>query len=955
MRYIHVYAIVTGQQEVAAMRELGIQESVDQLGFHEIVPSPPTSPPRPSAPDLASSHRDLSTRLYASASTVHTSFQVPSSALQALPRKGHFKAGKSSTSAVLGYSAQTRPHEEPSSAPVSGSMMSSGNMAPRMKLVRRASRDLSADVQARTAAGGDPSTLHQSQSRLTSLGQFQAESAAGRPAGGAARSSLVAGLKRRDKPQHPGRLGMEVAVKDKRIKGDVNAAGAAHGGRTDTTSMASRGRLQRDASAARTHAVPYGGFIKSLETSPLWKDPFRNPNVFLYLKADAENPYKLTIVDSMEPSSDKFYTLSMNGLVCSTRDRTEFVTVEQFERQYMQYHRIAALPFFRQYSQWKSFAEWKSFVHIRKRAKCRAVLEEDLFSLHPWLRIGIRRLKELCHELSTHRAFKVDFGTHTLENFCKAQSTQRDHLDLVLQQFSVNVREAVMKSCEDTLYNFLHRAGFNVKASTPEEARELLMKTMEEVNPSEISFTERAAMRTQCRKLAKFMKVADFLVADTYLDVALESTRDLLLEMQRAADSTSDTEVMDLQSLKEESNQSSQRLRESASSRSTGVSRSTRLPLFVVELAYAEGMEELATSSKKSTCADPSDLIVCHPSENEFHKRLEVMLFDGLTVVANPRRLLSEPSFKAFVSPIVDERGTFGEGQDLEAVIMEDSDFQDMLDGIHRNIAHSFRRTDTYASSFDTLTHCYLENAKFAREVSVSYYANANVEQLKALLFNYDDQTTRFKRIKTWQDVGLIRVGSAKLEAMLRPSPERCLDIVHRVVPQLYKNNHELLLNELSQSLDAMSKKSRSVEDFANLILHYRGAKERAGEMQERYTFLASLYEVMEGNGVTITDDTRTAANMIVKLRKQLHAKIEMVESLYDQEHQKFSSELAKQAASLTPRIQALRMDLGHGMIQNPAAEVTEVVEYLVTCEKTLASLYTLADCLISWQASTIR
>ncbi len=47
-----------------------------------------------------------------------------------------------------------------------------------------------------------------------------------------------------------------------------------------------------------------------------------------------------------------------------------------------------------------------------------------------------------------------------------------------------------------------------------------------------------------------------------------------------------------------------------------------------------------------------------------------------------------------------------------------------------------------------------------------------------------------------------------------------------------------------------------------------RGAKERAGEMQERYTFLASLYEVMEGNGVAITDDTRTAANMIVKVSK---------------------------------------------------------------------------------------
>lgn len=51
------------------------------------------------------------------------------------------------------------------------------------------------------------------------------------------------------------------------------------------------------------------------------------------------------------------------------------------------------------------------------------------------------------------------------------------------------------------------------------------------------------------------------------------------------------------------------------------------------------------------------------------------MLFDGLTVVANPRRLLSEANFRAFVTPVVDGRGAFGEGQDLEAVIMEVSQF----------------------------------------------------------------------------------------------------------------------------------------------------------------------------------------------------------------------------------------------------------------------------------------
>lgn len=51
---------------------------------------------------------------------------------------------------------------------------------------------------------------------------------------------------------------------------------------------------------------------------------------------------------------------------------------------------------------------------------------------------------------------------------------------------------------------------------------------------------------------------------------------------------------------------------------------------------------------------------------------------------------------------------------------------------------------------------------------------------------------------------------------------DRCLQIVHRVVPELYKTNHGVLLGELSKALDAMSKKSRCVEDFAHLTLQYR-------------------------------------------------------------------------------------------------------------------------------------
>lgn len=62
----------------------------------------------------------------------------------------------------------------------------------------------------------------------------------------------------------------------------------------------------------------------------------------------------------------------------------------------------------------------------------------------------------------------------------------------------------------------------------------------------------------------------------------------------------------------------------------------------------------------------------------------------------------------------------------------------------------------------------------------------------------------------------------------------------------------------------------RATPTSVDLFLVDRGVKERAGEIQERYVFLASLYEVMEGNGVVISDDTRTAANMIFKVRRHI-------------------------------------------------------------------------------------
>ncbi|CAM9591886.1 unnamed protein product, partial [Phaeothamnion confervicola] len=125
---------------------------------------------------------------------------------------------------------------------------------------------------------------------------------------------------------------------------------------------------------------------------------------FLYLRPlDSSNPYRLSIVDNIDAERDAYCMLSATGLVFCRGGRTEFVTIEAYEREYRQYHRVRALPFFRLYRPWKAFSEWHRWVRTRRRTKCCAVLQQELFCLNPPLLAGFRELAAMCCDLGARR------------------------------------------------------------------------------------------------------------------------------------------------------------------------------------------------------------------------------------------------------------------------------------------------------------------------------------------------------------------------------------------------------------------------------------------------------------------------------------------------------------------------------------------------------------------------
>merc|ERR1711865_754642 len=77
-----------------------------------------------------------------------------------------------------------------------------------------------------------------------------------------------------------------------------------------------------------------------------------------------------------------------------------------------------------------------------------------------------------------------------------------------LIDFSDDVRALVRSACDQVLDSFLARN--HIEADHP------------------MTFTEKAALRTECRRLVKFVCLCDMLIRDTLLEVGIESTEALL-------------------------------------------------------------------------------------------------------------------------------------------------------------------------------------------------------------------------------------------------------------------------------------------------------------------------------------------------------------------------------------------------------------------------------------------
>lgn len=299
------------------------------------------------------------------------------------------------------------------------------------------------------------------------------------------------------------------------------------------------------------------------------------------------NPYDLRIVpwDSVDPNN--YSTISNKGVThFCFGEEAAFTSLSEWKKEHNNYHKVLQIKLFSKFQVWKAFSTWRKTVRRGLFRTRKNELQEKLFILNPFLAPALLTVQTECYAIQHTQkmnSWQSD-KTYSKQAFLDEQYQQMSRVSFTLAKFREAIKFFVLKACQRVLLEALfipdkvnlmsqmelqqlsfeimklYEHGIETQDKTYFIARNIQTSLSKRNTPldqsnkfdqSEIfidysgetdleprrhsldildkrSYTEQAAKRELCFRLARFIKLTDYMIMSGLHSLTLHSLTSLL-------------------------------------------------------------------------------------------------------------------------------------------------------------------------------------------------------------------------------------------------------------------------------------------------------------------------------------------------------------------------------------------------------------------------------------------
>ena len=673
---------------------------------------------------------------------------------------------------------------------------------------------------------------------------------------------------------------------------------------------------------------------------------------FLYLARNGDksssdyHSYNLRVSPHEKIDQSDFFTLSDKGMTHVHNGHSEFTPLDVWEKEYGDFHRLRQFRSFKQFRMWKAFAVWRKNLVTSRMIDRSAKLQDSLFIVNNEMRAALIEARALCINLTSTNLCSINRTlTYTLVEFIEAQH-QKVHSSIArLVEFRTSIKDLVLRACSQSLI----QSGFD--DDEPASGNQDRSMSMSDAEAPVMTYTEQAAKRAHCFRISHFIRLIDYLVANTLQSLAVDSTaalqqhidhimtaadeleRKAQLEAEEDAKKAAEIEAAK-QAAKGDKHGSHPAHDPEASAPATVYARKHRKHAFN---PHDEG--DFVPMFKIEFKLD-NQQFAFEPNMDAFTSSLQNIVQTFQDSVAEVDGLLFDDAFNPFTRPTINKRAEILIGSEpfsLASILEDDTKLHSIIDSVVHQVEAMFTKCNNYASSLEKFREMVAENAaldvEWVRNTdhAPSFFADS--------LAKYKDMYAQACSLDTAAEVGAMLIDCNTLKNEVMPSPLRCLEVIQEVLPKNAALKNKESLAKIDDAVYKLEFEPSTTLEYVNSINFISGIEQTMIGIEEQVKTVTELFELVDRFEIQVNPEElanyQTLRNAIVRLRDAVKKRVEERDKLIN----RFCDELDKDISNLGTEVLTLRNDAQSDIIFNPNADLEQVLAFMDKLTERVTSL----------------
>ncbi|GIQ79476.1 dynein heavy chain, partial [Kipferlia bialata] len=476
-----------------------------------------------------------------------------------------------------------------------------------------------------------------------------------------------------------------------------------------------------------------------------------------------------------------------------------------------------------------------------------------------------------------------------------------------------------------------------------------------------ISYTERAARLSLCRRLVAFLRRVDFMVVDSLYELGINTVLEMV-ETFREAAALSPPSPSIIKTDTETLEEMLPRI-DPDNPLKVNIHTDGATPAFVTELTVCAMRRDHPAISIQAVPSLPGEFIDTNhtaglklsPVWSDYISMLEVSTEALIAMVTSVSRLMTHEDFNDITAPFKQE-GQGADGPDVTSLFVVNPEFHSLVAELTAIFKGAFDKTLEFIRCFEPYLDTWNRYREFDRNglekrlltlppalrsdkdrdgelAPLSGGLNSNMIDPDALYKEiHDVELARalFVSMPDSVDVGLFRVDCRAFKAAMVPVPTITIDQYKTIVPQALSMRCQALLQGLNRAMRYLSKTPSSVKNYV-LYLEYLNdtLNTTLPTAQTVFDNLESLYDLLDNiefpKGMEDSAVFATTSQMLTQLKT--HALT--AESAAESQHSRWQAALEREADALNSEIRDIRSAVLAAKLRDINEPVTVIVSEL--------------------------